>query len=72
MGKLKLTSTQDNYLRTVARLAGEAPACFSRDERALVRAGLLSIQRVPGRTARVSVTLLGKEWIQNATGRPAS
>lgn len=66
MGKIKLTPYQDNYLRTVARLKGEAAAAFTRDEGALVRAGLVSRQRVPGRTARVVVTERGKEWVKSA------
>lgn len=65
MGKSRLTPLQDNLLRRVA--VSDLPASLTRDERALIRAGLICLVRRPGVTARLALTDPGRDWVRRAT-----
>lgn len=67
MGKLILTVPQENLLIRVSR--ADLPASMSRDEKALMRANLIRLDRRPGVLARLALTPSGAQRIAMTVGR---
>lgn len=67
MGKLILTVPQENLLIRVSR--ADLPASMSRDEKALMRANLIRLDRRPGVLARLALTPSGSQRIAMTVGR---